>query len=415
MKNMIRKNSSVPYYIYVEMSLALFYFVIHIIAPSGIGDDVWFKTMANTMPLTTYLQMRYTTWTSRVVLEMILITLLKLPKIVWAILDTAMFLLLYKSIVHFLHCENDKELAILCGIMLCIFPINYYNSAGWVTTTVNYIWPLALGFWVLSHFGDCLQNDRFNKKYILLCIPAILIAGNQEQMSALLCGFSFVLLGYSFWKFKKVNWNYVVVLLLSAGTLVFHMVCPGNAERVLVDISDSYPAFAHFGLIDKVYLGVLSTFSWVISKPSYVLVVFLLELLLIAWKKRDYLSIGIGSAIGFLWMFLISELYPDSAVIQFMQSFLSVNEHLVTGYSTLYFGMFILVVILLLAMLYRLASKNVFLIVSLMMCAALMSRVVLGFSPSLFVSGKRTFLFMYMLIIVGDLFVAKYIQECHLF
>lgn len=412
---MIRKNSSVPYYIYVEMSLALFYFAMHIIAPSGIGDDVWFKTMANTMPLTTYLQMRYTTWTSRVVLEVILLALLKLPKIIWAILDTLMFVLLYKSIIHFLHCENDKKLAIFCGILLCIFPPNYYNSAGWVTTTVNYIWPLALGFWVLSHFGDYLQNDTCNTKYILLCIPAIWIAGNQEQMSALLCGFSFVLLGYSFWKFKKVNWNYLFVLLLSVVTLVFHMVCPGNAERVLVDISDSYPAFAHFGLMDKVYLGVLSTFSWLITKPSYVLVVFLLELLLIAWKKRDYLSIGIGSTISFLWLFLISEVYPDSAVMNFIQSFLSANEHLITVYSSFYFGLFVFVVVLLLVMLYRLTSKNVFFIVSLIMCAALMSRFILGFSPSLFVSGKRTFLFMYMLIMVCDLWIAKDIRDRNLF
>ena len=88
----------------------LIIFCEHFFMNYSIGDDGWF-TEYGKMNLLDYLSFRYTSWTSRLVIESVLVTMLKLPRIVFMIINSCMFLLMYYSSIRITNTEkNDKAL-----------------------------------------------------------------------------------------------------------------------------------------------------------------------------------------------------------------------------------------------------------------------------------------------------------------
>ena len=80
----------------IYLILFVFMVVRHASVKLGVADDVWFLEQSK-MGLINYTQMRIQTWTSRNIIELVMLVLLNINKWAWIILDSGMFVLVKKN------------------------------------------------------------------------------------------------------------------------------------------------------------------------------------------------------------------------------------------------------------------------------------------------------------------------------
>lgn len=45
-------------------------------------------------------------------------------------------------------------------LVIMLFPFGTFGVAGWYATTLNYVWPLALGLYGLSYIIQIISNEK---------------------------------------------------------------------------------------------------------------------------------------------------------------------------------------------------------------------------------------------------------------
>ena len=113
----------------------------HVILSTNVGDDmVYFKTLLDgNSSLGEILAHRYETWSSRMVIEAVLIPLVHCP-LLWKILDIVIFTSLPVLLCGLLG-VTGRGRWFVTGLVL-LYPFADMASAGWIATTTNYLWPL---------------------------------------------------------------------------------------------------------------------------------------------------------------------------------------------------------------------------------------------------------------------------------
>ena len=410
---------------YIKKHIFILYIILFIIMlikhfniQLGIGDDPWFLEQSK-QGLLAYTQGRINVWTSRNIIEACMLILLNMNANVWIILDSLMFLLIYYSIrkiVGIKNSSNDSILSILLLIVIVLFPFNMFGSAGWYATTLNYIWPLALGLYTLSFVKDMVNSIKPKPYEYLLVILSSLYATNQEQMCALIFGFSVLALGYCIYSKRSLSPLVILIFIISLGMLAYHGLCPGNAARKLVETAEYFPTYESFNLLDKLTLGILSTVSVGLVDPVYVVYIIVPVLLYVNYinhgsKKYNYiliimtlidLTISVCDKLKSLPVLenIYNLFYP------YMYSLEKINYMDIKIFIIILLFVVNLIVVLYPIIKYlNITTKLESLII---LFAGLCSRIILGFSASVFVSGNRTFLFFDILIIITAFIVGKY-------
>lgn len=136
--NKVYKSSYFPFVIYTIILIVIHMFI------SKSGDDTYFSTICNDMNLFDVINMRYSTWSSRVIIETILIILSYLPIIIWKILNIGMFLLLGYSISKIFIKQNKRKMNYILVILLLMIPLFALKCAGWMATMNNYLWVVSM-------------------------------------------------------------------------------------------------------------------------------------------------------------------------------------------------------------------------------------------------------------------------------
>ena len=103
---------------HIIIYIILFCFMIyrHINIQLGIGDDIWFLEKSK-MDLFDYTLWRIETWTSRNIIEFVMLIMLNLSKWVWITLDSIMFVLILHSIRKIVCFKKNKDF--LITILIC--------------------------------------------------------------------------------------------------------------------------------------------------------------------------------------------------------------------------------------------------------------------------------------------------------
>ena len=358
----------------IYLILFVFMVVRHASVKLGVADDVWFLEQSK-MGLINYTQMRIQTWTSRNIIELVMLVLLNINKWAWIILDSGMFVLVLHSLRRII-CptkENDWIITFFLMLVIMLFPFGTFGMAGWYATTLNYVWPLALGLYGLSYIIQIISNEKISIAQQISYVVASLYAINQEQMCALFVGFYALFMIYSLVKHKKVPVLMYVLLVLSFIMLGYHALCPGNELRKVAEMNAYYPAFYDFKLMDKLLLGVLSTIAIGSLQPAYIIFAWNIMLIYIIYK-----------------------------IFNVFNDYTKVIEHISLNMNVCLIILYFICILLISFYVIKtnLGNKTMFLSF-IIICAAFCSRVVLGFSPSVFVSGTRTFVNSYFLIVIA--------------
>lgn len=411
MKAGLLRDSRTPYLYFAVFAVLVF--GLHLFLSTNTGDDLAFVTFLDNQTLLQFFPHRYETWTSRLLIETALLWVIQYPWL-WKILDTAMMVLTAVGLSKLISAPGREQEKNIFIILLCLlYPFIDMNSAGWLVTTVNYIWPLALGVVALLPLKKVLFGENFRPWEYPLYVAALIFAANNEQVCALLLGFYGIFLVYTLIK-RRFKAIIAVQMGLALVSLIFILTCPGNEARYASEVLTWFPTYGDVSFLGKLELGFSSTLYHYVMAPDFVF--FFFSLLVFACgvqqnSQRPLVAICSGLPLAAVLIFgIFGETF--AAIVPIVATLRGALTNCGTGisFTSLHsflpdFVLLIILVLLILGLYGAFADKKIAFLNILIFLAGFCTRLIMGFSPTIWASADRTFIFMYFAIIVCCVFL----------
>jgi len=395
-------SNATPYIVLFCISLFM-----HVSLTTHIGDDLFFSTVLDSslpkwMALKDFLAWRWETWSSRLLIEGVLVLLAPYPN-VWYIFDSLIMTLIPLSLNILLNTNKNITTSwFLCGIMLLLPQRGIIHSAGWIATSLNYTWPLAFGLFMLIPAQKILSREHVSPIENILSVLALMYAGNHEQMCLILLAILGALFLYLLLYRKQFSLFIASELFLLFLNLLLILLCPGNAQRFSSEVTTWFPSFTQLSLFSKIELGFSSTGFLLMMQTNWVYLSFCFILfVLVSSYKKDSFSHCIAFIplfAGMIWGPLAKDLknyFPR--IISYRDAMM--QQGTIDRITFKAFIPDLILIFVFCCILYSLficskdRQKTSFMLYLLLVSLA--SRFMMGFSPTVWASGERTSLFMY--------------------
>lgn len=389
--------------IWIYIIYGILLLIVHCIIRTGTNDDSWFAEILDKYEVFEFLKIRYETWTSRIPIELVVIFLTRWNPWVWKILNIIVVLLLIHGLGEVFGKGDRCNSTLLFMFLLPILPLSMHSSAGWISTTINYLWPITAGVVALIPISRWEQGKQLKWWQYFVFLLAGTLACFQEQVAAVLFASYAIYVGYRIWNRRKLSYFHFVLLLIAGILLIFILSCPGNENRGIAETDRWFPEFAGLSNISKILIGYLNTFSYYVSCGEYNTIFLLFASVLfvvITCTTKSKLARAIAFVplfISFVWGYggrVIMKLGFTSRTywIGLLQ-----NDKLpklgVYSYGPIIIEciVFLLVICAVIGALYFLFGFTIeYGLTIVILGASICSRMILGFSPTVYVSGSRT-------------------------
>lgn len=375
-------------------------------------DSAFFIEQMQKMPLMDFISMRYQTWTSRIFIEIVVCTVLSHNKIIWILMNTVMTTLIGYSILKLFVKKDNKEMIWISLIFILLYPLNKVATCDWGAGTINYTWPLALLLFSTISIRKIWNKEKIKIYMYPIYILTLIFACNQEQCCMIAFGIYFLFIILSFIKNnKKVHPFIIIQWLITLASILLIVTCPGNYARKLDEIITYYPNFETLTILDKVSLGLTSTTNNLLTNGNIVFIIFSALSALIICKKYKNNLFKIIACIPLVFSLIFSVFKDNICAIYPYFGMLCDKLELQTVIlnSTNYFEpinylpliiSFILLgsIFLNILLIFKNIDNNIGLLIFIL---GLASRVAMGFSPTVFASTDRTFIFFEFALIIN--------------
>ena len=412
--NIIRQllDNSKPTSLVITYVLMFALFFIAHINLDYYGDDYVFRDLLMGNGLIETLSIRWETWTSRLIIESIL--LLVTQNIwIWKILNSIILVILVHAISRLSFVNISVGRLILTFLIAHLYPFNDMYSAGWMATTVNFLWPLTLMTVAFIPVRKLIAgNITINNKTLFIYTICAIISVNNEQVAfiTLLVGF----LSFGYIRFIKKTKNFYplilgIIALISVGII---SICPGNQIRTTTDISIYSPHWDLMHFYDKMFIAIQTT-SAVLLKNTYILGIALSLLLTIGIYRK---KLSIDSIFIFLFF----------AVLLSIRFICNIRGTIILplfayqpSETSLYYPFFSSILLFLLHftvlfsfpyLVWRLLGNDSIPIIVLLLIG-IASRLLVGLSPTFLASGNRTMIFYYFALLYSIVYMTKTLIE----
>lgn len=251
---------------------------------------------------------------------------------------------------------------------------------------------------------------------------ALIFTGNAEIACAILVGSYLLFTVLYIVKNKKVNLYLIIQNIIILASLVFIVTCPGNHARNQTEIAENFKNIEMLSFFDKISLGFTSTMGLLIGRGNIIYTIFTMIIAVYIFSNYKEKLYRVIAVIPFLSIMLMHYFAPITVnMFGFITSFgeLLISESVflspATSNNLLYavplvfaFVNFISIALSLL-LIFKNLNNNVAIVVFL---AGLASRLIMGFSPTLFKSGERTMIFFeFSMIIISILIWQELIKK----
>lgn len=401
-------------------------FLIHLPIETGWGDDVFFAE--ENAPLGVFLADRYRTWTSRVVIEAGVWLLAAAPAWLWKILNTLMVLLLVWIAADLFGIESGRSetkipAQVIFFSMLGCLPVLSLCDAGWIATTLNYLWPMTLGLVAMRPVKHWIREEKCPQWEYPVCPVCMICAANMEQGAAVLLGVYLLGGAYISHRRGKLPSFYYVLLFCVAASVLFILTTPGNAYRFTAETKQWFPGFDELSLAEKLLMGFIDSVNYYASAGGGERINFIFALLagillaeiLHKGRKSGFRFRTVAAFAPFLFYWGIGQMGNSLLQVNAFKrgghviGLFGKNRCLSTGagafdylgwisYSRkmvlLQAGTYLGLVLCVAFTIYYIHGKSAETWLELMILGiGLGSRIMMGFSPTIYASGERTSLY----------------------
>lgn len=389
-------------------AFALVQFIYHIFMREPESSDaMWFFShQLDAYSLKDYLVVRYHTWSSRFLIEGVLVFISR-HVLLWKILDYLFWVFLAWAFA-WLFPEEKRRVACYMSVgFLLMYPVWDLRTAGWIATSANYTWVLALGVFSLHGAARVFYGKKTPFPLALLYILAACYGANMEQMCAVLLAVNF--LAVLFFVYKKINWkkywHVIVCFFVSLGEIIFILTCPGNALRENQEIANWMPRYASFDIMDKICLGFTETMQHLLNSGNFMFLMFAVITAVLVFVKSEDLwhrfFAVVPAAVNFVLVFFqgMLEKYVPSFWELFRENAYAngTNYQLGQSYILIFLYLFVLGSVLI-SLVVVCDTWGELTAQCYLLVLGLATRVVMGFTPTIYVSKERTYLFFYMIL-----------------
>ncbi len=410
-KEFFQKNGRLAILILFILEIVLTIFI----TPNKFDDKYFIEKITNNS-IINFVGDRYNWWSSRLIIEFVLCFMLKTSKYLWILVEAFMVALAGYSISKIFIKDNKNENTIMLVFMILFYPLNVMASAGWGATTVNYMWPLATGLFALIPIKKIWNNEKIKSYEYPLYIIAGIFSANQEQAAAILLGSYLLFSVLMIIKNKKIHPYMVIKTLIIIGCVVFILTCPGNYLRSQAEIKENFKDLEMFTFFDKVALGLTSTIGILVGKGN---LVYLLLSLLIAvyicsnYKEKIYKIVSVipllssvivyyANGIGIKFFPYISGSFKEIIVKHEVMLTAANSNNLLYTVPLIFACVNFICIALSLLIIFKNLKNNIAIVVFF---AGLASRIIMGFSASIWASGERTMIFFEFAMIIISILI----------
>ncbi len=356
------------------------------------------------------------TWSSRFFNDFVMGIISSLPMMIWRIMDTAIIVFMTIQLDRLLNEKKNIKITLLIMCLCFIYPFNDMVSAGWIATTISYMWPMAFLLYAVRIWRDVCTGREVRKWQILLAGLFYIYALDQQQMAVVALCLCFVMLWV---QRKEMKPSSIVITLFTLARILLHLVWPGNILRTASETSSKFPDFDTLSLFDKIQMGVSTTFSKVFLEGHLIFLIVGVCLAIVVFQKYKDLAhrlIALFPNFFFLLWGPVRSLVSNyaSGVSGALSSTLYNWDE---DYSALY-GMvnpdnyfsgkvYVLLFLCGLAAICMVVSvvaifgiNNTGILYTVILIAGFASRFMIGFTPTIYASASRTSIYMYFACIV---------------
>lgn len=416
MREKIKRLTESSYFIFCILIFALI--IIHAKMNCNFGDDILFREEYKDLNVWEVIKNNYNNWGSPGIVTVFIYVFVQTSSVLFKLCNIMVIMLAAYSISEITNHKKSKKINLMIVFFMILYPIVQMSTAGWIVTSVAYMFPLAFGLYSLIAIKRIYYNEKID--YITGFI-ALLIGLGAPQMACVLAGINIFFSIYFIVK-KNINKYCVLQSVVSVAFVIYHLTSPGNSVRKIAETAHWFPDFNMISTVNKIKLGFTNTLANNISTPNLFFTAFCIILFVgVCIKYKDYFYRVI--AIIPLSSVFIFGLFDDvfEKIIPRLVSFMNVDDYdfvKVTTFNYLdkknYIPIILGVIIVgsILLSIY-LIFENTFmsLLVNIIFLAGFASRMIMVFSPTLYASSTRTFIFMYFSIIVCGIFIFKEILK----
>ena len=390
--------------------------IVHCFLPVAKYDDAWFAEILAGDKATfhnwlDFLIHRYHEWSSRSLIEGLLILLTRFP-ILWRIGDTLICIAITVLISRLFNPERSRVKYWIILVCIFLFPIAIIYEVGFIATSLNYSWPFAAALLALTPVIKRFWGREVKRWEYIVAFPMMLLAGFQELICATSVLAFLASLVYRIINEKKLPRYELGMLTVATVMLIYTLTCPGNDNRSMLETATWFPEYADFGLFEKIELGFSSMCKTLFLDFNVFVLAFSFMITLAAFinSQKWYHRIIACVPTAFIFIFgtLGEILSPHINIVESLR--LSVGKE-GTGFAfenpmTWIPDVIFVSILFLLLVSLRYAVKDTkrywFLFTVLALGAA--SRMAMGLSPTVWASGERIFAFLYasMAAVIGS-------------
>lgn len=372
-----------------------------------LSDDSVFKEVLKNETLIEHIVSLYMVENGKIFPDTLAAIFTYVNPLIWKILNIGILFIIVICIDH-LFISSGKRIFSCLAILL--FPFSLLTSAGYVATSVNYLWSTAALLVSLLPLKYAAQFKKRPMMYVV-CFFAGLYAGNQEQAGAIVVTVYTFFILYSFFqkvKFHKYIW---VQYILSILGVLFVFTAPGHIKRSTMYTIFNLPDFLTLDFFEKLIRGFTSTAAVIITGNTVIWPVFCFLLMLVVCYRNKEILIRLLSVIPLAGSLIFGNfrnlIFPENISRKFayyvswgfsMPDYRPIDA---STYAKWYYYVpmavsFIIVGIILLEIFWAFNTEKSGLIIFLTFSAGLCTRLIMGFSPTLYGSSFRTFIFLYL-------------------
>ena len=389
----IFENNKRNYLFYIGLFLVAVVYLLNFNVDLS-TDDGWFMKMPSEYSFFGFLQWRYHNWSARLFPEAMLYLIFLVPLLVHHLISACAWLLYSYSLVRiFVGTVSRKNFLVA---FLSLGFINIWvmkDSLFWITGAINYLWPLALGLFAMIPYADNFFRNKKTSVWLYL-LPALLFSCSNEQL--LVCVIGVVLVYHGtivFMKRKENYFLYIPTTFFVTGFTVM-LLAPGNKLRMQQEIEMWMPDFNELSLPSRVLRGSSWLFEgWQTKLMLLFIVIMVLSLVVDSSKLLAKITTGYAVILALL-LYNFPNKFTNFRLINENNWISQLKAGKVLSGSVLnavvpylLWGLFFGLII---GLSLSVAKQKIF--IGLSYGAALLSSVLLWFSPTMFASGARVFM-----------------------
>lgn len=381
-------------------------------------DDLFYMHTLDDTSLWAFLVDRYNSWSSRIVSECLGAMLLSLPTIVWKSLDVIIWIVIYVLLIKFCdrNCTDNSYEIILCLVLL--YPFEHMGTAGWAITNIFYSWPLMFTLMVAIILKSLFYGKEITLLEKVICVISTFVCGTTEQSWVVMTFLCVGLIAYNFFYKRRQIFPWVI-LIINLFDLVIILSSPGSRHRMFIESGKYMPDFFTLTFVDKISAGVISTMSALILDFDFLFFIFCIAVAFNVSCKVKNIYLQVMSYVPSA--FCIIGLFYSSFERSFPQMMWMLNGNLVDANNCEYFYSYIplliyiwIICILVISICMVFDDKKERWLNIFILGAGFASRITMGFSPTLFASAERTFIFAYFSLIISIFWLYKNLKEKNL-